>query len=332
MMYQGQEGDLSNLSSKTGVLLINLGTPDEATPSKLRKYLSEFLMDPRVIELPKLLRAILVKGIIVNFRSNKSAKKYQKIWTENGSPLLINSSLLAQQTTKLLGDGYEVELAMRYGNPSIKNKLLDLQKKGVRTLLVLPLYPQYSGSTNGSAFDEVSNVLRKQRWIPKLSFINSYYQRKDYITAITNSIRQHWDKNGRAQKLILSFHGLPQKFISNGDPYQQHCEYTAQQVSKQLELKDNEWLLVYQSRFGAEKWIQPYCSETLKALPSQRVTSVDIICPGFSADCLETLEEIDRENRDYYIQAGGLSYSYIPCLNGSLDHAKLMAAIIQENI
>ncbi len=331
MKYNGQGKDVKSRSNKIGVLLINLGTPGSPTTSKLRKYLSEFLMDPRVIELPKLLRTILVKGIIINFRSHKSARTYQKIWTENGSPLLVNSQLLAQRTDELLGEGFELELAMRYGNPSIKSKLKKLHQRGVESLVVIPLYPQYSGSTNGSAFDEVTSQLRSHRWVPSLSFINSYYQRKDYISAIANSIRKHWNINGRAQKLVMSFHGLPQKFISNGDPYLYQCEYTAKQIAEQLKLNDEEWLLVFQSRFGAEKWIQPYCDETLKKLPSQGVTSVDIVCPGFSADCLETLEEIDSENRDYFIKAGGVNYSYIPCLNNNLDHAKLIASIVHEN-
>ena len=330
MKYLGQESDISKANNKTGVLLVNLGTPERPVCPGLRKYLGEFLMDPRVIEIPKLLRMILVKGIIVNARSHKSAATYREIRTENGSPLLINSLNLGSKTQEKLGDDFEVEVAMRYGKPSVAEKVAALHEKGVRKLVVIPLYPQYSGSTNGSTFDALGAALSKQRWIPKLNFVNDYYQYSSYIKAIGDSITKHWQEHGRKQKLIMSFHGVPQKYITRGDPYQSQCKETAHAVAQYLNLAEDDWMLVFQSRFGAEEWLQPYCDQTLKSLPGKGITSVDMICPGFSADCLETLEEIEGENKEYFIEAGGKEYSYIPCLNDSDSHAALMAEIVNN--
>ena len=330
MKYLGQESDIANSNNKTGVLLVNLGTPERPVCPGLRKYLSEFLMDPRVIEIPKLLRMILVKGIIINFRSHKSAATYREIWTENGSPLLINSQQLGNKTAEKLGDDFEVEVAMRYGKPSIADKLATLHSKGVRKLVVIPLYPQYSGSTNGSTFDALGLALSKQRWVPKLNFVSDYYKYDNYIKAIGDSITQHWQQHGRKQKLLMSFHGVPKKYITRGDPYQSQCAETAHAVAQYLNLQDDEWMLVFQSRFGAEEWLQPYCDQTLKSLPAKGITSVDMICPGFSADCLETLEEIEGENKEYFMEAGGKEYSYIPCLNASDSHAQLMTEIVKD--
>ena len=330
MKYLGQESDIANSNNKTGVLLVNLGTPERPVCPGLRKYLSEFLMDPRVIEIPKLLRMILVKGIIINFRSHKSAATYREIWTENGSPLLINSQQLGNKTAEKLGDDFEVEVAMRYGKPSVADKLATLHSKGVRKLVVIPLYPQYSGSTNGSTFDALGLALSKQRWVPKLNFVSDYYKYDSYIKAIGDSITQHWQQHGRKQKLLMSFHGVPKKYITRGDPYQSQCAETAHAVAQYLNLQDDEWILVFQSRFGAEEWLQPYCDQTLKSLPAKGITSVDMICPGFSADCLETLEEIEGENKEYFMEAGGKEYSYIPCLNASDSHAQLMTEIVKD--
>lgn len=332
MKYFGTEHDIANSNSKIGVLLINLGTPDRPVCPSLRKYLGEFLMDPRVIELPKLLRLILVKGLIVNFRSHKSAATYREIWTEDGSPLMTNSLSLGDKTAEILGDDFEVEVAMRYGHPSVEDKIQALHKTGVRKIIVVPLYPQYSGATNGSTFDAIGNALSKQRWVPSLNFVSDYYCYNNYIKAIGDSILHHWKTNGRNQKLLMSFHGVPQKYITRGDPYQSQCANSAQRIADYLKLKDSEWQLVFQSRFGAEEWLQPYCSETLKAYPQQGIKSVDVVCPGFSADCLETLEEIEGENKQYFIEAGGEHYSYIPCLNDTDSHAQLMSEIVRNNI
>jgi ferrochelatase len=335
MKYLGHDSDFSRTNTVIGVLLVNLGSPDRPVCPGLRKYLAEFLMDPRVIEIPKLLRLLLVRGIIVNFRSHKSAANYREIWTEEGSPLLINSTNLGIKTSEILASRkqkYRVEVAMRYGNPSVAEKITKMHNEGIRRLIVIPLYPQYSGSTNGSTFDAIAKALCKQRWVPETHFVSDYHQRPGYIQAIGKSIKRHWQKHGRKQKLLMSFHGVPQKFIKNGDPYQSQCTNTAQSIAEYLDLQPSDWMLVFQSRLGAQQWLQPYCDQTLKSLPAEGISSVDIVCPGFSADCLETLEEIDVENRNYFLQAGGKSYSYIKCLNDSDDHAQLMAEIIGETI
>jgi len=311
---------------------MNLGTPDRPVCPGLRKYLAEFLMDPRVIEIPKLFRALLVKGIIINVRSHKSAATYREIWTEGGSPLLTNSVNLGKKTQTLLGNDFEVEVAMRYGKPSVEEKIAALHKKGVRSIIAIPLYPQYSGSTNGSTFDAIGAALTKQRWVPNLNFVSDYYRNELYIKAIGDSITEHWEKNGRNQKLLMSFHGIPKKYTTRGDPYQSQCAETAQAIAQYLNLSDDEWMLVFQSRFGKEEWLQPYCDKTLMSLPEQGIKSVDMICPGFSADCLETLEEIEGENKEYFMDAGGEKYAYIPCLNDSDSHAELMVDIVKNKL
>ncbi|MBX2849370.1 MAG: ferrochelatase [Acidiferrobacterales bacterium] len=332
MKYIGQQSDVKNSTSKVGVVLANLGTPDRPVCPGLRKYLGEFLMDPRVIEIPKLLRLILVKGIIVNFRSHKSAATYREIWTEQGSPLLLNSQQLGDKVASTLGKDFSVQVAMRYGNPSIADALKSLHEQGIRKLVVIPMYPQYSGSTNGSTFDAIASALSKQRWVPDISFVSAYWQNASYIKAVGDSINNHWDQHGRSQKLIMSFHGVPKKYIVKGDPYQHQCQQSAKAIANYLGLNDNEWQLVFQSRFGAEEWLQPYCDQTLKQLPSQGIKSIDVVCPGFSADCLETLEEIKGENQEYFMQAGGNKFHYIPCLNGTDAHAKLMSEIILNHV
>ncbi len=330
MKYFGQANDIQKQNTQIGVILANLGTPDRPVCPGLRKYLAEFLMDPRVIELPSLFRALLVRGIIVNVRSHKSAATYREIWTEQGSPLLLNTEQLAAKTQQLLGDDFRVEIGMRYGKPSIEGAVRNLHEAGIRELVVVPLYPQYSGSTNGSTFDGLSKALNKQRWVPKLQFISDYYQNPAYTKAIGESIKSYWQAHGRKQKLLMSFHGIPKKYVAKGDPYQHQCEVSAQTIANYLGLSDDEWMLVFQSRLGAQEWLKPYCDKTLEALPNQGVKSVDIICPGFSVDCLETLEEIEGENQEIFLAAGGESYSYIPCLNDQDDHARLMRDIVLQ--
>ena len=330
MKYFGKNSDIENSNERTGVLLVNLGTPERPVCPSLRDYLSEFLMDPRVIELPALFRAILVRGVIVNVRSHKSAATYREIWTENGSPLMLNTQGLCKKTQEVLGDDFDVAMGMRYGKPSVANALKELHDKGVRKLVVIPLYPQYSGSTNGSTFDALGKALSKHRWVPDIKFVSDYYRNPAYSKAIADSITEHWQTHGRKQKLLMSFHGIPKKYIEKGDPYQQQCLDSGKSIAKQLNLKDDEWMVVFQSRLGAQEWLRPYCDETLKLLPSQGVESVDMICPGFSADCLETLEEIEGENKEYFLEAGGKAYSYIPCLNESDAHAQLMADIVKN--
>lgn len=329
MKYFGQHADISNSNEKVGVLIANLGTPEKPICPKLRKYLAQFLTDPRVIELPGLLRQFLVRGIIINVRSHKSAAAYREVWTEDGSPLMIHTRDLSTKSQQSLGDDYQVEFGMRYGEPSIKTALQSLHEKGCRKIVVLPMYPQYSGSTTGSIMDAVGSALKKQRWVPELHFINAYHHQPSYIDALCASIKHHWETNSKAEKLVFSFHGIPQRYVKNGDPYQQHCEETVALVTSQLGLQNSEWMLVFQSRVGREPWLQPYCDETMKVLPSQGVKSVDVICPGFSADCLETLEEIEQENKEYFLEAGGQSFSYIPCLNSNEHHVDLVKTLVK---
>lgn len=326
MNYFGQQSDILH-TAKRGILLLNLGTPDKAICPALRRYLSEFLMDPRVIELPYLLRLILVRGIIVNTRSHKSAAVYREVWTEEGSPLLTYTKKLTEKVRKQSNDDTVVDFAMRYGKPNVKSVLQKMHNAGVRELTVIPLYPQYSATSTGSAFDSIAKNLTSFRWVPKLNFINEYYQHPDYIQGLANSIQASWDEHGRNELLVMSFHGVPEKYINNGDPYQHQCETTAKLVAEKLSLDDTQWKVVYQSRLGRQKWIDPYCDITLSELPKSGTKSVDLVCPGFSVDCLETLEEIAMENKQIFLDAGGEKYNYIPCLNDSDAHAKLLLDI-----
>ena len=321
---------------KLGILLVNLGSPDAPTPSAVRRYLAEFLWDPRVVEFPRLPWWLILHGIILRLRPRRSARAYKKVWSMEGSPLIAISKLQAQAIEKKIQERFRgnvlVDLAMRYGNPSIKSGLEALRLAGARRLLILPLYPQYSATTTASVFDEVTNVLQSWRWLPDLRFINHYHDHPKYISALANSIRQHWAENKRGQKLLFSFHGIPQRYFDQGDPYFCHCQKTARMVAEELELKDSEWQVVFQSRFGREPWLQPYCDKTLEQLPDNGVRSVDIICPGFSADCLETLEEVDMENREIFLQAGGDEYSYIPALNASPEHIDVICEVLTAHM
>ena len=321
---------------KLGILMVNLGSPDAPTPSAVRRYLAEFLWDPRVVEFPRLPWWLILHGIILRLRPRRSARAYKKVWSMEGSPLIATSKLQAQAIEKKIQERFRgnvlVDLAMRYGNPSIKSGLEALRLAGARRLLILPLYPQYSATTTASVFDEVTNVLQSWRWLPDLRFINHYHDHPKYISALANSIRQHWAEHKRGQKLLFSFHGIPQRYFDQGDPYFCHCQKTARLVAEELELEDSEWQVVFQSRFGRDPWLQPYCDKTLEQLPDNGVRSIDIICPGFSADCLETLEEINMENREIFLQAGGDEYSYIPALNASAEHIDVICEVLTAHM
>ncbi len=321
---------------KLGVLLVNLGSPDAATAAAVRKYLAQFLSDPRVIETNRFIWWFALHGIILRIRPSRAAKSYQKIWIDEGSPLVHISLLQTQALRKKLEQRFHgqviTDLAMTYGSPSIKNGLEALRQAGARRLLVLPLYPQYSATTTAAVFDQVSQVLQGWRWLPELRTINQYHDHPHYIQALADSIRQQWAKTSRSEKLLFSFHGIPQRYIDNGDPYFCHCQKTARLVAQALELETNDWQLVFQSRFGREPWLQPYCSLTLQQLASNGTKSVDIICPGFSADCLETLEEISMQNRDLFLQAGGEQFNYIPCLNESQAHIDALEKILDTHL
>lgn len=316
-----------NSNPKIGVLLTNLGTPDAPTPSAIRRYLTEFLWDRRIVEIPRPIWWLILHGIVLRTRPRHSAKLYQKIWTSEGSPLLTNSLRLMQALKKHINGNIIIALGMRYGNPSIPKALNELRQHNIDRLLILPLYPQYSATTTASTFDAVSNVLKSWRYIPDIKMISQYHTNPEYITSIANSIQQHHTTN----HLLFSFHGLPQRFVDAGDPYQQQCYITAQQVTEKLQLPKESWSLAFQSRFGKARWLQPYCDSTLRTLPAQGKKNLTVICPGFAVDCLETLEEIAIQNRDIFLQAGGENFKYIPALNDSASHVTMLANLILKH-
>ena len=333
--YIGEKNYEHGSKEKIGVLITNLGTPDAPNRKELKVYLNQFLSDPRVIELPKILWQILLKLVILQVRPSKSAEAYKQIWTDKGSPLLdiANRQLSKIQSSfSSKSENIVFEVGMRYGNPSIPNALLKLQKKQVRRLLVLPMYPQYCAATTGSTFDEVTNVLQKWRWIPEMRFINQYFEEKNYIEALSNSISTFWKKNQKPQKIIFSYHGIPKRYLTNGDPYHCFCLKTTRLVKENMGLSDDEIMTTFQSRFGREEWLKPYTSETLKELPKQGIKNIHIISPGFSSDCLETLEELEEENKEYFMESGGESYNYIPCLNDNEDHINVFVNLIKRHI
>lgn len=318
-----------------GVLLTNLGTPDHPTPDAVRKYLAEFLSDPRVIEVHPLIWLPVLHGIILRTRPRRSALAYKKVWTNNGSPLLDISlrqlDAVKAGIAKLAGGPVRIELAMRYGNPSISDGLEKLRAANVQRLLVFPLYPQYSATTTASTFDAVTDVLKTWRWVPAVRMLNNYHDDPGYIDALVNSIRDHWTGKGTAEKLLFSFHGLPKHYFLAGDPYFCQCHKTARLVAEGLGLNDDKWLVSFQSRFGPREWLKPYTDKTLVEWGKHGVKSVDVICPGFSADCLETLEEIQIQNRDFFLEAGGERFSYIPALNDRPGHITALAELIINN-
>ena len=332
--YIGEKDYEHGSKEKIGVLITNLGTPDAPNKKELKVYLNQFLSDPRVIELPKILWQIILKLVILQIRPSKSAEAYKQIWTDKGSPLLdiANRQLnKIQSSFSSKNENIVFEVGMRYGNPSIPDALLKLQKKQVRRLLVLPMYPQYCAATTGSTFDEVTNVLQKWRWIPEMRFINQYFEEKNYIEALSNSIKSFWKKTPKPQKIIFSYHGIPKRYLTNGDPHHCFCLKTTRLVKEQMGLSDDEIMTTFQSRFGREEWLKPYTSETLKELPKQGIKNIHIISPGFSSDCLETLEELEEENKEYFMESGGENYHYIPCLNDHDDHIEVFVNLIKKH-
>lgn len=324
-------------TEKLGVLITNLGTPESPTPAALRKYLAEFLWDPRVVEFPRPLWWLVLNLIILRVRPKSSAATYSKIWTQDGSPLMMytKAQFAALQRKMVEHDQSSrivVDFAMRYGSPSIESVLLDMQNKNVTRLLVMPLYPQYSGTTTGSTFDAIASVCKKLRWIPELRFINQYADNEKYIQACANRITQYWQQHQKSEMLLFSFHGLPKRYLLAGDPYHCQCYKTARLISQKLQLDESSWQVAFQSRFGREEWLQPYTDKTLESLPANKISSVDVFCPGFSADCVETLEEINMLNRDIFIQAGGQDFNYIPALNDSEDHINAIYDLIMQHM
>ncbi|MFC0308550.1 ferrochelatase [Gallibacterium trehalosifermentans] len=319
-------------NQKVGVLLVNLGTPDKPTPLAVKRYLRQFLSDPRVIDLPRWQWQLLLNLIILPKRAPRVAKLYQKIWQADGSPLLAISKqqkAALQQRFQQQQQNVVVELAMTYGNPSISSALEKLYAQNIERLILLPLYPQYSSTTTASVLDAFHNALHKQRKIIPFEIIFSYHHHSLYINALAHSIQQHLAAD---EHLIFSFHGIPLRYQQEGDYYAQHCQQTAEAVAAQLGLDKEQWRLCYQSRFGKEAWLQPYTDETLATLPEKNIRKVAVICPGFATDCLETLEEIAQENQQYFLQAGGESYHYIPALNVYSAHIDLLYQLINEKL
>ncbi|MBN7795046.1 ferrochelatase [Parahaliea mediterranea] len=336
MQYLGTQNHDHGETPRIGVLLVNLGTPDAPTRSALRRYLREFLSDPRVVEVPRLLWWCILNGVILNVRPSRSARAYRTVWTEAGSPLLVHTRdqarALQEALHKTHGERVVVDFAMRYGNPSIPSGLDALWRRGARQLLVLPLYPQYSGPTTASTFDAVAANFRHRRWLPELRFLNQYHDHPAYIGALADSVRAHWADHGRADQLLFSYHGEPQRYLDQGDPYHCQCLKTSRLVAGELGLSEGEYQSAFQSRFGREPWLQPYTDETLKGLPASGNRSVQVICPGFAADCLETLEEIAVENREVFLAAGGERFDYIPCLNAGRGHIEALRQIVDGQI
>ncbi len=333
--YKGNPELKQDSPSCTGILITNLGTPDAATPAALRTYLAEFLSDPRVVEVPRLLWWFVLHGLILRTRPKRSAELYKKIWTEEGSPLLSTSKKQVRSIQNLLNKQFsgsvKVELAMRYGNPSIESGLEKLRAANARQLLILPLYPQYSAATTASTFDAIADVLKIWRWLPQIRMVNHYHDDDGYITAIANSIEQHWRNNSKAEKLLFSFHGLPKDYADAGDPYFDECHKTANLIAEKLNLNKDEWLITFQSRFGPREWLKPYTDKILTSLAKEGIKSVNVVCPGFSADCLETLEEINMQNRSFFTEAGGKEFSYIPALNESNEHVEALTNIVMSH-
>ncbi len=335
MKYTGDTEKSYSDNSKVGILLVNLGSPDDTTEEGLRRYLKEFLWDPRVVEVPRPIWWAALNFYILRIRPKKSAETYKKVWTPQGSPLIVITrkqtdafSVLAKEK---YGDNVVVDFAMRYGNPSIKDVLARFRDQKVRKLLVLPLYPQYCAATSASVMDAVFKELMSWRVMPEIRSVMQYHEMPEYINALAESIQEKWDEKGKCERLLFSFHGIPKRYVDSGDPYYNECLATAAKVAEKLSLADN-WYVTFQSRFGREEYLTPYTDKTLMEWGKAGVKSVEVICPGFSADCLETLEEIEEENREYFLESGGEKFEYIPALNYRDTHISLLGEIAKVNL
>lgn len=318
-------------TAKIGILLTNVGTPANSDIRSVRKYLAEFLSDPRVIQIPKLIWWPLLHGIILRTRPKYSAHNYQKIWLKTGSPLLVYCQNIAKKLKTLLATQViDVQIGMRYGQPSIATSLKQLQAQHCEKILIFPLFPQYSNTTTAATFDAVTQTLKTWQVLPELRMINHYYREESYLHAAVQSIKKMWQVE--QNYLLFSFHGIPQAYVAKGDPYPQHCYETAENIAKQLNLSINQWSVAFQSRLGRTPWLQPYTDKVLQTLPAQGIKKIDVICCGFAVDCLETLEEIAIQNKALFLEKGGQAFRYIPALNDSNEHINALALIIQKHL
>lgn len=321
---------------RVGILLANLGTPDAPTAPALKRYLKQFLSDRRVVEIPRAIWWLILNGIILNTRPGKSAEKYAQIWTGEGSPLLVHAQkqakLIQGYLSQRIASPYAVELGMSYGNPSMVSALEKLKAQHCDRILVFPLYPQYASSSSGSAMDAVWRVLLRSRNMPAIRSVKHYHDHPAYIAALAESVQQHWIVNGRPEKLVMSFHGVPRYTLTKGDPYHCECHKTGRLLAEALGLAQNQYLVCFQSRFGKTEWLKPYLADTLKDLGKQKLKRIDVICPGFSSDCLETLEEVAMEGKASFIGAGGGEFHYIPALNERESWIHAMCEIALDNL
>ena len=336
MTFQTEPAYQHGTPQKTGILLVNLGTPDAPTAQAVRPYLKQFLGDPRVVEIPKAIWWLILNGIILNVRPKKSAAKYASVWLPEGSPLRVYTERQAVRLRGFLGERtgapLVVDFAMTYGNPSIRDAIRRLKEQNCQRILIAPMFPQYAASSTAPAFDQVFAQLQQMRNTPAIRTIRNFHDDKGYISALANNINRYWTKNGRPEKLVMSFHGVPQYTLDKGDPYHCECHKTGRLLAEALGLQKEQYVVSFQSRFGKAEWIKPYTTATLLELGKQKTSRVDVVCPGFVADCLETLEEIAMEGREDFQHAGGGEYHYIPCLNDHDDWLHALTDLVLDNL
>jgi protoporphyrin/coproporphyrin ferrochelatase len=322
-------------TERIGVLLVNSGTPASLATRDVRRFLKGLLSDPRVVELPRALWLPILHALILPTRAYRSARKYARIWTSAGSPMTKISEELRAELTAALAQRmlapFSLELGMLYSKPTVQSALLRLRDCGAQRILVVPLYPQYCGASTGAVYDQVSAELRRWRWLPELRFIAEYHDHPGYIEALRASVAQHWQTHGRTERLLISFHGIPERYFHRGDPYFCKCQKTARLLAEELMLRDEQWSVSFQSRFGADRWLSPYTADVLTELPKRGVTELTVICPGFAVDCLETLEEIVIENRERFLAAGGRNFLYVPALNARAEHTRALCDLIAQH-
>jgi ferrochelatase len=329
-----QQNNSTVKHKKFGILMVNLGTPEAPTPKAVRTYLKEFLSDVRVVDAPRIIWWFVLR-IILLIRPKPVAEAYKSVWTEEGSPLLAISkkqaAALQQQLKQDTDIDIPVELAMTYGNPNIMSAANALRSKGVERILILPMYPQFSSSTTAAIYDKLSSLLKQCPHLPEMRWIRDFHDVPEYINALAHSVEKQWQESGQSEKLMMSFHGVPERYTRKGDPYEHQCRKTAALLAERLALQPEQWQCTFQSRFGREEWVKPYTDFTLKQWGKEGIKSVDVICPAFSADCLETLEEIQVENKEYFVETGGEVFNYIHALNDNPDHIEMLSQLVQQH-